>query len=104
MITTKTEKLQQTTTKRQKNKQASRKKRNNRNRLCNKQTYICKVLIQGNEQVGKRLLLCLQNRWKQWNIIKGFIQHRYYGSIFTSFLLHSLSKKIGKCSKGIYGY
>ena len=36
--------------------------------------------------------------------IIGFIQHRYYGSIFTSFLLHSLSKNIGKCCKGIYGY
>ena len=55
MITTKTGKLQQTTTNRQNSEQASRKKRNNRNRLCNKQTYICIVLTQGNEKSWKKI-------------------------------------------------
>ena len=46
-------KLQQTG--KQTNKQIEREKKKNRNRLCNKQTYICIVLTQGNEKSWKKI-------------------------------------------------
>ena len=78
-------------------------KKNNRNRLCNKQTWICITLIQGNGKSLMKFVVVSEKTLKTVKMFaKGFIQHRYCGSMFTSLVLHSFWKTIGNCYRGIY--
>ena len=55
---------------------------------------MCKyiVLIQDNKKILIKFAAASAKMLKQWNVemfTKDFIQHRYYGSMFTSFLLYA---------------
>ena len=65
---------------------------------------MCKyiVLIQDNKKILIKFAAASAKMLKQWNaemLTKDFIQHRYYGSMFTSFLLYASSSQLESVTK-----
>ena len=77
---------------------------NNTNKLCNKQTCTCIVLIQGSKKSLMKFaaVSVSPKTLKRVGLPNILFNIDNNGSMFTSLFLNSLYKTQGKCYKGIY--